>query len=88
MVASTQFPLTLPEKQRRQQLASLALSSRENRVAHELLNGAVNKEIATKLGVSHKMVKYYMNQIMRKLDARNRVEVVLELQRMIGKGPI
>lgn len=76
------------EKQRKQQLASVALSSRENQVAHELLNGASNREIAVKLNISYKTVKFYMNQIIRKFDVRNRVEVVLELQRMNGPaGP-
>lgn len=71
-------------KARRQQLASLALSAREHQVAHELLHGASNREIAAKLNISYKTVKFYMNQIMRKFDARSRVEVVLELQRMNG----
>ncbi|MBD1206566.1 MAG: response regulator transcription factor [Rhodobacteraceae bacterium] len=76
------------EKQRRQQLASVALSSRESQVAHELLHGASNKEIAVKLNISYKTVKFYMNQIIRKFEVRNRVEVVLELQRMNGPaGP-
>ncbi|PLL12329.1 DNA-binding response regulator [Tabrizicola sp. TH137] len=75
------------EKQRRQKLASVALSSRENQVAHELLNGASNKEIAVKLSISYKTVKFYMNQIMRKFDVRNRLEVVLELQRMNSSAP-
>lgn len=71
-------------KQRRQQLASIALSTREGQVAHELLHGATNMEIAVKLNISYKTVKFYMNQIMRKFDARSRVEVVLELQRLNG----
>jgi DNA-binding NarL/FixJ family response regulator len=72
------------EKQRKQKIASVALSSRENQVVHELLKGASNKEIATKLSLSHKTVKYYMNQIMRKFDVRSRVEVVLEVHRING----
>lgn len=71
-------------KDRKQQLASLALSSREGQVAHELLHGATNMEIAVKLNISYKTVKFYMNQIMRKFDAKSRVEVVLELQRLNG----
>lgn len=76
------------EKQRKQLLASVALSAREHQVAHELLHGASNKEIAKKLNISYKTVKFYMNQIIRKFEVRNRVEVVLELQRMNGTaGP-
>lgn len=69
-------------EQRQQQLASIALSSRETQVADALLNGASNKEIAVNLNLSYKTVKFYMNQIMRKFEVRNRVEVVLELQRL------
>lgn len=69
-------------QQRQQLLAAKALSTRENQVAEELLNGASNREIAAKLNISYKTVKFYMNQIMRKFDVRNRVEAVLELQRL------
>lgn len=69
-------------QQRQEQLASIALSLRETQVADALLNGASNKEIAVKLNLSYKTVKFYMNQIMRKFEVRNRVEVVLELQRL------
>lgn len=89
------FPLALGfskeealEEHRKQQLASVALSSRENQVALELLRGASNREIATKLNISYTTVKFYMNQIIRKFEVRNRVEVVLELQRLRGSaGP-
>ena len=70
--------------QRKAERASIALNSREDQVVRELLNGASNKEIANKLNLSDKTVKHYMTQIMQKFNARNRVEVVLEVQRLNG----
>jgi DNA-binding NarL/FixJ family response regulator len=69
-------------EQRKAERASVALNSREDQVVRELLNGASNKEIANKLNLSDKTVKHYMTQIMQKFNARNRVEVVLEAQRL------
>jgi two-component system, NarL family, nitrate/nitrite response regulator NarL len=71
-------------EQRKAERASVALNSREDQVVRELLNGASNKEIANKLNLSDKTVKHYMTQIMQKFNARNRLEVVLEVQRMNG----
>lgn len=73
-------------EQRKQERASVALNSREDQVVRELLNGASNKEIANKLNLSDKTVKHYMTQIMQKFNARNRLEVVLEVQRMNGSA--
>ena len=42
--------------------------------------GLTNKEIAQKLGLSDKTIKYYMTQIMQKLHVRNRLEAVLLLR--------
>jgi DNA-binding NarL/FixJ family response regulator len=71
-------------EQRKSERAAVALNSREDQVVQELLNGASNKEIANKLNLSDKTVKHYMTQIMQKFNARNRVEVVLEAQRLNG----
>ena len=71
-------------EQRRAGRASVGLNSREDQVVRELLNGSSNKEIANKLNLSDKTVKHYMTQIMQKFNARNRLEVVLEVQRMNG----
>jgi len=72
-------------EQRRVANASVSLNSREGQVVRELLNGASNKEIANKLNLSDKTVKHYMTQIMQKFNVRNRVEVVLQAQRIYGK---
>jgi two-component system nitrate/nitrite response regulator NarL len=71
-------------EQRKAVRASVGLNSREDQVVRELLNGSSNKEIANKLNLSDKTVKHYMTQIMQKFNARNRLEVVLEVQRMNG----
>ncbi|NGQ91745.1 response regulator transcription factor [Rhodobacter sp. HX-7-19] len=71
-------------QQRKAERASVALNAREDQVVRELMSGASNKEIATKLNLSDKTVKHYMTQIMQKYNARNRVEVILEAQRLSG----
>jgi DNA-binding NarL/FixJ family response regulator len=43
----------------------------------QLLNARTNREIAESLHLSEKTVKHYMSGLMSKLNARNRVEVVL-----------
>lgn len=53
------------------------LTSREIAIVAHLVHGCTNKQIATRLRLSEKTVKYYMTQIMQKLKARNRVEVVI-----------
>ena len=72
--------------QRKAERAAVALNSREDQVVQELLNGSSNKEIANKLKLSDKTVKHYMTQIMQKFNARNRLEVVLEVKRMNGES--
>ena len=47
-----------------------------------LLRGKTNKEIANQLHISEKTVKHYMTILMQKLNARNRIEVVLAAQRL------
>lgn len=58
------------------------LSSREDQVIRLLLHGKTNKEIASKLSISEKTVKHYMTLLMHKLNARNRIEVVLAAQKL------
>lgn len=48
--------------------------------------GATNKEIARHLKISEKTVKYYMTQIMQKLEVQNRLQVVVAAQeRLVRK---
>nr|WP_246232845.1 response regulator transcription factor [Aurantimonas aggregata] len=58
------------------------LSIREDQIVKLLLQGCTNKAIAARLSISEKTVKHYMTLLMQKLDARNRLEVVLAAQRL------
>lgn len=62
---------------RREGTAGTKLSHREEQVVALLLKARSNKEIALSLSISEKTVKHYMTNLMTKLNARNRVEVVL-----------
>jgi DNA-binding NarL/FixJ family response regulator len=57
------------------------LSVREKQIVSQLLQARTNREIASKLLISEKTVKHYMTGLMSKLQARNRVEVVIAAQR-------
>lgn len=58
------------------------LSIREEQIVKLLLKGCTNKAIAARLSISEKTVKHYMTLLMQKLDARNRLEVVLAAQKL------
>ena len=53
------------------------LTSRELEIVALLLEGCTNRQIASRLKLSERTVKYYMTHIMLKLKARNRLEVVI-----------
>jgi DNA-binding CsgD family transcriptional regulator len=55
------------------------LSPRENEVAHLLLEGKSNKQIALSLGVSIRTVEFHLRNIFAKLEVGSRVELVLKL---------
>ena len=57
------------------------LTHREEQIIREVANGLTNREVAVKLGLSEKTVKYYMTNVMQKLHARNRVEAVAAVRR-------
>lgn len=65
---------------RRTTIQKVRLSIREEQIVRLLLIGRTNKEIAQRLHISEKTVKHYMTLLMQKLQARNRVEVVLAAQ--------
>ncbi len=61
------------------------LTSREQEILTLLSRALSNKEIALKLVLTEKTVKHYLTSILKKLNARNRVEAaLLESQR----GPV
>lgn len=53
-----------------------ALSQREMEVLVELAQGRTNKEIAARLVISERTVKFHVSAIFRKLGANNRTEAV------------
>jgi two-component system, NarL family, nitrate/nitrite response regulator NarL len=64
------------------------LTERENQILDHVARGLTNKEIAKNFDISEKTVKHYMTSIMQKLNARNRVEAVLALQKRVqNAGP-
>jgi len=52
------------------------LTPREHEVLELVARGGTNAEIASQLGVSENTVKFHMKNILQKLHARNRAEVV------------
>jgi DNA-binding NarL/FixJ family response regulator len=59
---------------------AVKLNVRELQILGQLLNARTNREIALTLSISEKTVKRYMTGLMNKLNARNRVEVVIAAQ--------
>ena len=57
------------------------LSASQQRVAEQLVRGLANKEIARELQIAPETVKSHVRDIMQRLGARNRTEVVLQLVR-------
>ena len=65
---------------RRVAAEAVRFSIREDQIVRLLLRGFTNKAIATSLKISEKTVKNYMTILMQKLNARNRLEVVIAAQ--------
>ncbi|KEP67972.1 chemotaxis protein CheY [Thioclava dalianensis] len=53
------------------------LTHRETQVLTELERGRTNREIAKRLAISEKTVKFYMTNIMQKYGVKNRLEAVI-----------
>lgn len=69
--------------------AEVKLSIREGQIIRMLLRGFTNRQIATDLHIGEKTVKNYMTILMQKLNARNRLEVLLAAQKLeSGMDPI
>ena len=69
---------------RRRAAEAVKFSLREDQIVRALLRGGTNKQIALALKISEKTVKHYMTVLMQKLNARNRVEVVIAAQKLSG----
>lgn len=53
------------------------LTHRETQIIDEVEKGLTNRQIAVKLNVSEKTVKYYMTSVMQKYNVNNRVSAVV-----------
>ncbi|HLK83935.1 MAG TPA: response regulator transcription factor [Xanthobacteraceae bacterium] len=60
------------------------LTSREEAILSFVSLGMTNKEVASRLGLTERSVKYHMTSIMRKSKVRNRVEAMLMFRRTAG----
>jgi len=65
---------------------SINFSVREAQIVQQLLVGRTNKQIAAVLALSEKTIKHYMTVLMQKMQARNRLELVIHAQRMEANG--
>lgn len=65
---------------RRAAAQAVRLSRREEQVIKLLLRGTTNRQIGASLGIGERTVKNYMTALMQKLNARNRVELVIAAQ--------
>jgi DNA-binding NarL/FixJ family response regulator len=65
---------------RRVAAEAVRFSIREDQIVRLLLRGSTNKEIAISLKINEKTVRNYMTILMQKLNARNRLEVVIAAQ--------
>lgn len=63
-----------------------SLTPREQQILSLIAAGRSNKEIGLQLGLTEKTIKYYVSNILLKLQVRNRVEAALLAQRMRGPG--
>jgi DNA-binding NarL/FixJ family response regulator len=60
----------------------LGLTPRDMQVLGYLAKGLTNQEIARSLGVNVRTIKHYLTQVFRKMRVRNRVEAILEAQKL------
>ncbi len=74
--------------ERRRELRRLvaALTERERAVLDLVVVGLLNKEIAGKLGITERTVKFHRSHLMAKLGARSAVELVHLLHRLNDGG--
>jgi NarL family two-component system response regulator LiaR len=76
MTLSSDATLALANALTQSHLPGNTLTKREIDVLRCMVNGANNKEIASKLFVSHGTVKFHISNIFQKLGVENRVEAV------------
>ncbi|MBA2778933.1 response regulator transcription factor [Billgrantia kenyensis] len=57
------------------------LTEREREVALAVADGASNKEVARRLDITERTVKAHLSAVFRKLDVRDRLQLILHLTR-------
>jgi len=63
---------------------SIPLSPREGEVLKELMRNRVNKEIADRLCISVRTVKFHVSSLLAKFGVGNRWDLIQKAQRMLG----
>lgn len=69
-------------EKRRREAEQLRLTAREGQVIKCLMEGMTNRQIADRLVISEKTVKHYIGALKGKFSAANRLEIVLNAQRL------
>lgn len=64
-----------------------SLSEYEEHALRLISEGLTNREVGEQLGITEKTVKSHVTNILRKLNARNRVEAALMAKRQWGERP-
>lgn len=62
-----------------------SLTRQEEKTLRLMATGLSNREIGEELGIVEKTVKYHVTRVLKKLNARNRVEASLVAERIWGK---
>lgn len=65
-----------------QNAVDVGLTPRDRQILGHLAKGLTNQEIARGLGINVRTFKHYLTLVFRKMRVRNRVEAILEAQRM------
>ncbi len=69
------------EKLIKSNLAVSSLTPKEMLVVYYLLEGLTNKEIGRKMGITEQTVKHHINSILKKINKRHRIDIVLNFYR-------
>ena len=76
------FAALRASENKRKEAERLRLTARESQVVNHLMQGMTNGQISAALNISEKTVKHYVGSLKDKFGAANRLEVVLEAQRL------
>jgi len=57
------------------------LTKRENEIAHRLVEGDTNQQIADRLTISIQTVKYHINHILKACNVENRYKLIVKYHR-------